>query len=252
MAKKVLITGMSGLIGGALRRQMEGSYELSALNRSEVEGLPCLRASIQDLDAILPAFEGQDVVVHLAAKIDRTEGAWEQLLSHNVIGTYNVFEAARRAGVKRVVFASSGATIAGYEKLEPYKTLAEGRYGDLPDSWDNLTEHSPVRPVDLYGCSKVWGETLARYFSEAFGMSMICLRIGAVRPNDKPETDRQFSIWSSQGDIARLLQACVDAPDSVTYDVFYGVSHNKWGYRDMSHAREVLGFSPQDVAEDHR
>jgi len=252
MAKKVLVTGMSGLIGGALRRQMEGRYELSALNRSEVEGVVCHRGDIGDLDAIQPAFEGKDVVVHLAAKIARSEGAWEELLAPNIIGTYNVFEASRRAGVKRVVFASSGAVVGSYEKVEPYKALAEGRYGELPNSWDKLDQHSPVRPADLYGCSKVWGETLARYFYEAFGMSMICLRIGAVRPNDRPETDRQFSIWSSQGDITRLLEACVEAPESVKYDVFYGVSNNKWSYRDMSHAKDVLGFTPQDVAEDFR
>ena len=252
MAKKVLVTGMSGLIGGALRRQMEGKFELSALNRSEVEGVPCHRADITDLEAILPAFEGVDVVVHLAAVIARGDDAWNAVLQHNVIGTYNVFEAARRAGVKRVVYASSGATVGAYEKVEPFKAIAEGRYDELGGGWQSLTHESPVRPGDLYGCSKVWGEALARYFTESAGMSMICVRIGAVRPNDKPEVDRQFSIWSSQGDIARLLECCVEAPDSVKFDIFYGVSNNKWSYRDMEHPREVLGFVPQDAAEDHR
>lgn len=252
MAKKVLITGMSGLIGKALRAQMEGKFELSALNRSEVEGLPCHRADISDLDAIQPAFEGIDTVVHLAAVITRGEGAWDAILQYNLIGTYNVFEAARRAGVKRVVFASSGATVGAYEKVEPYKAIAEGRYDDLKDGWQNLDHNSPVRPGDLYGCSKVWGEALARSFSESSDMSMICLRIGAVRPNDKPEIDRQFSIWSSQGDITRLLESCVEAPDDLKFDIFYGVSNNKWSYRDMEHAKEVLGFVPQDSAENYR
>ena len=81
--KKLLITGMSGLIGGAVRRQLEGRYELSALNRRKVEGVVCHRADIADLGAILPAFEGVDVVVHLAANL---WGDWEELLQSNVIG----------------------------------------------------------------------------------------------------------------------------------------------------------------------
>ena len=251
-AKKVLITGMSGLIGKALRGQMEGKYTLSALNRSEVEGIPCHRADISDLEAITPAFDGVHTVVHLAAVIARGDDAWDSILQYNVIGTYNVFEAARRAGVKRVVFASSGGTVGAYEKMEPYKAIAEGRYDDLKDGWQNLDHNSPVRPGDLYGCSKVWGEALARSFSETTDMSMICLRIGAVRPNDKPEVDRQFSVWSSQADIVRLLECCVSAPDDLKFDIFYGVSNNRWGYRDMEHAREMLGFVPQDAAEDHR
>ena len=252
MGKKVLITGMSGLIGGALRRQMEGAYDLSALNRSEVQGVPCHRADISDLEAIQLAFEGVHTVVHLAAKVASKGKAWDDILQFNVIGTYNVFEAARRAGVKRVVYASSGATIATYEKLEPYKALAEGRYDDLKNGWENLTHESPVRPGNLYGSSKVWGEALARTYCESFGMSMICLRIGAVNSGDKPESPRQFSVWSSQGDIARLLQACVDAPDELKFDIFYGVSNNKWSYRDMTHVKDVLGFEPQDAAEEHR
>ena len=118
--KKVLITGMSGLIGGLLRRHLEsqGGYELSALNRSLVEGVECFQADIADLEAIKPAFEGKDVVVHLAASLDGNN--WESQLSANVIGTYNVYEAARLAGVKRVVFASSGNAIRGFERVPPF------------------------------------------------------------------------------------------------------------------------------------
>src|SRR5713226_3502529 len=102
MARKaVLVTGMSGLIGSAVRRHLGEKYELSALNRGQIPGVPCHRADIADLEAILPAFEGQDTVVHLAA-IARGDATWEEILHHNVTGTYNVFEAARRAGVKRI------------------------------------------------------------------------------------------------------------------------------------------------------
>src|SRR5690554_2122318 len=127
--KRVLVTGMSGLIGGAVRRQLEGEYALRALNRSKVEGVETVQADIGDLEAILPAFEDVDTVVHLAAHVG---GDWEKLLHANVVGTRNIFEAARHSGVKRVVYASSGATISGWEREEPYKALAEGRYEDVP------------------------------------------------------------------------------------------------------------------------
>src|SRR5262245_25384119 len=100
--RRVLVTGMSGLIGGALRRHLEGKYELSALNRRPIPGVRCHEADIGDLEAIAPAFEGVDTVVHLAARTGTSE-VFEELLHANVVGTYNVFEAARRAGVSRVV-----------------------------------------------------------------------------------------------------------------------------------------------------
>ncbi|NJN84630.1 MAG: NAD(P)-dependent oxidoreductase [Caldilineaceae bacterium] len=125
MAKKrVLITGMSGLIGGLAQRQLEEAYELRALNRSVVEGVDCVQADIAHLTAILPAFEDVDTVVHLAA-IATAGATWPQILQANLIGTYNVFEAARRCGAKRVVYASSGATISNCELAMPYGGLVD-------------------------------------------------------------------------------------------------------------------------------
>ena len=245
---KILVTGMSGLIGGAVRKELEGDYELRALNRSAVDGVECVQADISDLNAIRPAFEGVDQVVHLAA-IARANMEWEQLLPFNVIGTYNVFEAARQAGIERVIAASSGSTIAGYESIEPYKALGEGRYDDAGE-WENLTHLSPIHPKGIYGCTKVWGEALARHFSDTAGMSMICLRIGAVNAEDRPLQTRQKSVWCSQRDIAGIVRHCIEAPASVKYDIFYVISNNKYGYRDMTHAKEVLGFEPQDSADD--
>jgi nucleoside-diphosphate-sugar epimerase len=127
---KVLITGMSGLIGGAVRKQLDGKYRLAALNRSAIPGVECQRADIADLRAIRPAFDGVDVVVHLAAASSGSAG-WDDVLRHNVTGTYNVFEAARQAGVKRVVFASSGATITGHEREPPLAAVVGGRYDEV-------------------------------------------------------------------------------------------------------------------------
>ena len=248
MKKKLLITGMSGLIGGAVHKQLEGKYELSALNRSDVPGVKCLQADIADLDAIRPAFEGQDMVVHLAA-FAKLGATWDKIHSANVIGTYNVFEASRCTGVKRIVSASSGATIAGWEREFPYKAIAEGDYNDAPDSWDMMTHESVTRPIGLYGASKIWGEALARHFTDTTDLSILCLRIGGVNAEDKPLNTRQNAIWCSQRDIAQLIEKCIEAPDSLKYDIFYGVSNNKRSYRDITHAREVVGFEPQDSAD---
>jgi uronate dehydrogenase len=250
MAKtRVLVTGLSGLIGRAFRKQVDGRYDLSALNRSAVEGVPCHQADIADLGAIKPAFAGVDTVVHLAAQVGNP--AWEAVLRHNITGTYNVFEAAREAGVKRVVFASSGAAVSAIESDKPYSDIVAGRYDGLT-SWPMLTHLSPLRPHGLYGASKVWGEALGRDYADAHGMSVICVRIGRVHAENRPQSAREFAVWCSQRDIARFLEACVDAPESVRFEIFFCTSRNKWGYRDLEHPRAILGWEPVDAAEDHR
>ena len=248
---KVLITGMSGLIGGLLRKRLEekGTYELTALNRRPIEGVDTVQADIADLDAIRPAFEGQDVVVHLAGWPE--EAPWDKLLNPNVIGVYNMYEASRQAGVKRVVFGSSGATVAGWSLVPPYDALNDGRYGDVPSRWPMIT-HESVRPLGIYGATKVWGEALGRHYSDAYGISVICVRIGAVPKDDRPGTDRQFSVWLSHRDVVQVLERSIEAPNDVRYDIVLATSRNKWGYRDLEHAREALGYEPEDTAEDYR
>lgn len=145
----MLVTGMSGLIGAALRGHLAGIHELHALNRRPVPGLPGRQADITDLAAILPAFAGMEVVVNLAAVVGG-DAPLEAVLQTNMIGTDNVLEAARRAGVRRVVFASSGATVSGWEREMPYQALVAGRYGDV-GSWTRITHETPVRPAGLYG-----------------------------------------------------------------------------------------------------
>lgn len=246
--KKVLITGMTGLIGGLLRRHMEklGVYQLSALNRRPVEGVECFQADIGDLEAIKPAFDGKEVVVHLAAQLQ--DEPQEGLLRTNVIGTYNVYEAARVANVKRVVFASSGSVVRGFEQIPPYNAIADGRYDQLPATWAKIT-HEMLWPMGLYGASKAWGEALGRHFSDAYGLSVLCVRIGAVRQEDRPAAVRERSIYLSHRDVVQILYKCIEAPEALLFDIFLATSNNKWGYRDMEHARRLLGFKPQDSAE---
>ena len=248
--RRVLVTGLSGLIGGALRQRLAGRYQLRALNRSAIAGVECHRADISDLDAIRPAFDGVDAVIHLAANAHGT-APWADVLHHNIVGTYNVFEAARLAGVARVVYASSGATVAAIEREEPYRGLVEGRARE-GDRWPVLTHESPVRPAGIYGCSKVWGEALARHYSDAHGLSMICLRIGAVNAEDRPLAPRQFSVWCSQRDVTQMIERALTAPPDVRFGIFFVESDNRLSYRDREHARAVLGFVPEDRAESHR
>jgi len=251
MSQKILITGMSGLIGGVARERLQDRHTLSALNRSDVPGVPTTRADLADFDAIRPAFDGQDVVVHLAANAHGGAG-WGAIHSANVVGTYNVFEAARQAGVSRVIYASSGATISGWEQEDPYGALVEGRYDDIAGSWPMITHITPPRPSGLYGVSKVWGEALARHFTDTSDLSILCLRIGHVTQADRPTSTRDFSVWCSQRDIGQMIERCVAAPADLKFDIFFVLSENRWGYRDLSHAQEVLGFEPQDRAEEFR
>jgi uronate dehydrogenase len=247
---RLLVTGLSGLIGGALHKHLDGRYPLRALNRRPVPGVDCHQADLGDLDAIQPAFKDVDTVVHLGA-VAGDEHVPADILRANVVGTYNVFEASRRAGVKRVIFASSGATVSGWEREPPLSHIVSGEYDRL-GSWSPLTHETPLRPSGLYGASKAWGEALARTYADAHGMSMICLRIGRVREEDRPLTPREFAVWCSQRDITRMIETCIEAPARVRFDVFYVVSNNRWGYRDLEHARAVLGWTPLDRAEDFR
>jgi nucleoside-diphosphate-sugar epimerase len=246
----VLITGMSGLIGGVAGERL-AEHRLSALNRSRVAGVPTTQADIADLHAIRPAFEGQDVVLHLAAKAGENF-TWDELLQTNIVGTRNVLQAAKDAGCKRVVFASSGATVSGWELEEPYKALVEGRYHDAPTEWPMIRHDMATRPTGVYGGTKVWGEALARHVADTSALSVLCLRIGYVNAADRPRRPRDFAVWCSQRDIAEAIACCVAAPQSLHFDIVFATSRNRWGYRDLDHARQAVGFAPQDAAEDRR
>jgi NAD+ dependent glucose-6-phosphate dehydrogenase len=123
--KKILVTGMSGLIRGVVRKQLQDQHTLSSLNRSDVPGLPTYRADIAD-------FDGQDVVIHLAANASGS-ASWAEILQANIVGTHDVFEAARQAGVQRVIFASSGTVVVGWEDDFPYHALVSGDEAALPE-----------------------------------------------------------------------------------------------------------------------
>ena len=129
--KRVLVTGMGGQIGGIIRRELGTRYELSGIDRVEVDSVPTTVADIANLSEMMPAFEGVDAVVHLGAD-PSPQASWESVLSNNLIGTRNVYEAARLSGVKRIVLASSNHAVGNYPLLQdPYKAIYDGRISEV-------------------------------------------------------------------------------------------------------------------------
>ncbi len=250
---RVLLTGAEGTIGTAVREHLGDRFELVSLTLTP-QGFPSHVADISDLGAIQPAFEGVEAVVHLAAS-PAIETPWDEVLRNNLVGSYNVFEAARRAGVSRVVFASSNHAIGMYE-LDGAPGLYE--VGD-----DRRYDHTAeLRPDSLYGVSKAYGEALGRFYMERHGLRVFCLRIGAVRANDDPTApsenplldldadgrrNRMRAVWLSRRDCAELIARCLEVED-VSWAIVYGVSGNPRRFWDLEHARELLGWEPQDAA----
>jgi nucleoside-diphosphate-sugar epimerase len=241
--KSILVTGMSGLIGSLAGRELARDHRVRALNRRPVDGFETVRADIVDYQAIRPAFDGIDTVVHLAAYLGDDD---RQQLEVNVRGTYNVFEAAREAGVSRVVFASSGAVMMGYEKDEPIRSMTEARLEDVRGRKPTLSHLDPIRPTRVYGAVKAFGEALGCAYHETYGMSVVCIRLGRVREDNRPSDAREAAVYLSHRDAAQVIRRCVEARDEVGFAIVYGVSDNFSRFRDIEHARETIGYAPVD------
>jgi NAD(P)-dependent dehydrogenase (short-subunit alcohol dehydrogenase family) len=184
-------------------------------------------ASVTDLDAMTAACAGVDAVIHLAAIAD--EAAWERIAAVNIEGTYVAFEAARRAGVPRVVYASSNHAV-----------------GFAPRSEFPVPDYAFPAPDTYYGVAKVTGEALAALYHHRYGMDAICLRILSCAW--KPRSARSLSTWLSPDDAGRLFEACLTVADP-GFRVAYGVSANtRGGWVSLAEARS-LGYEPQDDAE---
>jgi uronate dehydrogenase/NAD+ dependent glucose-6-phosphate dehydrogenase len=262
--KKVMITGISGIVGSSAylqMRQFPEKYELYGLGRRRVlsERVKDARdidlpvdnhrvADIADFESVLKAVSGMDVVVHMAA--DPAGGNWDSVLRNNIVGAYNVFEACRQSEVKRIVAASTIQVSTGHRGQAPYDAVSQGRLEALPEGVPMVSTEVPAEPRNLYASSKVFNESLCRTFAFSHGMSCLGIRIGWVVGEDSVPNPRSEDIWCSQRDIAGLIQACVDAPDDLRFDIFYGMSNNRYRWVDLTNAREKLGWEPQDRAED--
>ncbi len=174
---------------------------------------------------------------------------WDRILPNNLAGAYNVFEACRQAGVERIVFASSVMVHYGHFAEDPFKALREGRFAEVPDDFERLTQDDRPRPTTLYAASKVWGEALGSYYAEVHGLSCLCLRVGWVVAENRPRPHYGYSAWCSHRDICQLVQRCLEAPPELKFDIFYGFSNNRYAFADLEHTRQVLGYEPQDSAD---
>ena len=246
--KKVLVTGLAGKIGGIISSNLSGKYSLSGLDLEGVPGFPTTTGNLSNLDEILPAFKGIDTVVHLAADPNH-QGGWETNLENNIIGTRNVYEAARISGVKRIIFASSNHALGFYPlKDNPYKQIYDGDFEAIRQPIKPLTTDL-IRPDGYYGVSKAFGESLGSYFHDEYGISVICMRIGWVmEPDDPTFAPSALSLWMSHKDTVRLIDSCIDAPEAVGFAIVYGMSDNTYGIWDMEDGRKIVGYEPNDDA----
>lgn len=227
---RVLITGAAGALGKQLRKSGQTLAKHVRLTdivpstdlAAHEEDRPC---NLDDMTAIMQAVEGCDCIVHLGAKA--SEGTWDEVLHSNIIGTYNIYEAARRHGVKRIVYASSIHAVGYYERNH------------------TIDAKVPTRPDSLYGVSKTFGENLASYYFDKFGIESVCLRIGSCFPE---ATDRRHLItWLSYADMRQLVERSLDAP-RVGFLISYATSNNRQAFWDNKYA-SILGYRPQDTAD---
>ena len=247
---KVLVTGASGLIGQRVIKDLGERFSFSGLSRRAVDGIPHTQADITDLDAVRNACRGMDMALHLAAETIEYDD-WDRVMDVTIGGTLNLYRAAQEAGVKRVVFASAGSTMIGYEWYpgSPYAALAANTIQKLPDGERMLLHTDPPRPADFYSVGKLFGENAGRVFSDKYGMSVIVIRVGAVLPDDTPSLVRELPGYLSQRDLMAMIDKCRSAPDNLRFDIFHAVSDNSRRWRDIEHARRILNWTPLDTSD---
>src|SRR6266446_2864646 len=228
--KRVLITGAGGGIGRSLRDTLRGVYPLLRLSDritlpAAREGEEVDRAELSDMAAVERMVAGVDGIVHLGGISGENE--WPVILEGNVIGLYNVFEAARRAGVQRIVFATSNHAVGFYPRAEKI-------------------DHRVVpRPDSRYGVSKAFSEALASLYADKHGIGFLCTRIGNF--GTKPIDSRRLSILISPRDYTQLVRIGLEHPD-IHFEIVYGVSNNQRSWYDNANAYR-LGYTPQDDSE---
>ena len=234
--RRVLVTGAAGRIGSYFAAHSGRNYQLRLTDRNFGEKREKMReygevmeGALHDLAFLKTACEDMDTVVHLGGNPD-SSAVWHDLLEANIIGTYQTLVAARSAGVRRVVYASSIHAVSGYPADVQVKI------------------NEPVNPGDLYGVSKCFGEALGRYMAEQEGMSVIALRIGAFQPLEEARQEgslKWIDSFVSERDLDQLIRRSIDV-EKVRFAIVHCLSGNRFERLDISGARELLGYVPED------
>jgi uronate dehydrogenase len=231
--KRLLLTGAAGGLGLELRRRLKPHCEVLRLSDiaelgSAAAGEELVPAALENADAVHALLQGVDAVIHLGGV--SVEGPFEPILQANIVGTYNLFEAARKQGVRRIVFASSNHVTGFYRQDEV------------------IDPGMPMRPDGYYGLSKAFGENLAQFYFDRYGVETVSVRIGSSFP--EPKDRRMLATWLSYDDLERLVVASLTAP-LVGHTVIYGMSDNTTTWWDNGSARHI-GYRPQDSSEPFR
>lgn len=236
MRERILITGPGGRVGREIVPMLREHYALRLLDAAPLKHLVLagddefVQTDIRNLAVIREACRGVTAMVHLAAISDEAD-FHTQLLPMNLEGVYNAFEAARQAGLKKVIFASTGQTVLGFPKGE------------------RVTTEMPARPSTVYACTKLFGEALARQFSDQHGMSIIVIRLCWFQPYDSELLRQRGDIqreWCSPRDLVQLLVKSLRT--ALPFGVFFGLSNNTGRSWDIENARQLLGYEPVDDA----
>ena len=229
---KLLITGGAGHVGRKLRQEFAGQFE--TIRIFDMVPVTDLRSSeesvvgdIASLQSVESAMRGMDAVIHLAA--EPVEAAFEKILASNIVGTYNVYEAAFRQGAKRVIFGSSNHAVGFYPRTQRIDATV------MP------------RPDSRYGLSKAWGEDVGQLYADKYGIRSMHIRIGNAA--DTPGSARALAIWVSGRDLAQLVRIGLEHPE-IHNTIVYGISNNAAAWYDNSAAYR-LGYKPLDKSEDY-
>jgi uronate dehydrogenase len=231
--RRLLLTGAAGNLGRMLRPRLRRYCErLRVSDRAELgeaePGEEVVVAALEDAAAVHPLLHEVDMVVHLGGV--STEQPWAPILAGNIVGAYHLYEAARRHGVRRIVFASSNHVTGFYRQDEV------------------VSPRDPVRPDGLYGLSKAFGENLAQLYWDRFGLETVSVRIGSSFP--EPADRRMLATWLSHDDLERLVVAALTALQ-VGHTILYGASDNTTRWWDNTAASHV-GYRPRDSADRFR
>ena len=227
---RLLLTGAAGGLGQALRPRLKANCKILRSADRVAFGLAgeqeeLVLADLADASAVMGMMQGVDAVVHLGGV--STEAAFEPILQANILGVYNLYEAARKQGVKRIVFASSNHVTGFYKQSE------------------TINASHPPRPDSLYGVSKAFGEDLSRFYFDRYGIETACVRIGSSFP--EPKDRRMLATWLSFDDLHRLITACLTTP-VLGHSIIFGMSNNAVTWWDNSQANHI-GYKAQDSSD---